>query len=154
MLSASIRSQLDRVSVVFTICSIRFLSVFEVVVFVFFFRDAFDSVLDAFLSASRWFVLFEIDFCFVALCPNPLVFPLLVLLLFFIQRHSLFAVCLSFGFPYPHTLTHFYLQLMLSCSLLFCYMRLFWEICVLPNNNHHERTDRSLHSLANRLARL
>lgn len=53
MLSASIRSQLDRVSVVFTICSILFLSVFEVVVFVFFFRDAFDSVLDAFLSASR-----------------------------------------------------------------------------------------------------
>lgn len=153
MLSASIRSQLDRVSVVFTICSILFLSVFEVVVFVFFF--------------GMHLTLFWMHFCrlLADLCCLKLISVLLLcvpirqfsvfsFVTFFIQRHSLFAVCLSFGFPYPHTLTHFYLQLMLSCSLLFCYMRLFWEICVLPNNNHHERTDRSLHSLASRLARL
>lgn len=107
----------------FTICSILFLSVFEVV-YVFFSGCiwlCFGCISVGFSLICvvwNWFLFC----CFVSQSAS---FPFLVLLLFFIQRHSLFAVCLSFGFPYPHTLTHFYLQLMLSCSLLFCYMRLF-----------------------------
>lgn len=120
MLSASIRSQLDRVSVVFTICSILFLSVFEVVVFVFFSGCiwlCFGCISVGFSLICvvwNWFLFC----CFVSQSAS---FPFLVLLLFYPKA---FAFCrLPFVWfslsTHSHTLLFAINALLLSFILLY-----------------------------------